>query len=253
MYTINNLPYLDLSSHVDLQGLELIEKDIIFGIVKSRGFISEGCANTKNCYDQAIPSLLMTQWKDYLQDPSNPNYQYYKELQFVVRDCLMFNRYVGKYQQMGQVLYLRNTVDNGRHGIWSKSYSDGCSDRPGYANFPALREWINNCKIFDEIGRILFFFNAPGEPHSIHKDTFTGHPDHFILINLNTDRKTVFVLDNDGTRHTLDSKVSVFDVRNYHGSEGKDFYSWTLRIDGIYNKEWAESIGIWDHFKPIGP
>jgi hypothetical protein len=251
MHTINNLPYLDLSDQVDLQGLELVEKDIILGIVKSREFISEGCANTINCYNKSIPSILES--KSQITNPDNPNYSYYKELNFVVRDCLMFNRYADYYQQMGQVLFLRNTDDTKAQALWDKDYIEGCFDKPAYENFPLLKQWIENCKIFDKIGRILFFFNSPKEPHSIHKDSWTGQNPNFILINLNPDRKDVFVYDETAKKHIITSKVSVFDVRNFHGSAGKDFYSWTLRIDGIYNKEWAESIGIWEHFKPIGP
>ena len=104
MYYINNQLYLDLTAHVDIDSLHAIEKEIILGIVKSKSFLVDGCANTSNCLDQSIPSLLDTKLSSFLRDPSNPNYKYYKALNFYAPACMTFSRYAGEYQQMGQTL-----------------------------------------------------------------------------------------------------------------------------------------------------
>jgi hypothetical protein len=149
---------------------------------------------------------------------------------------------------MGQLMALRTWT--GTNDVRLKSSQEACVDRPAYLNFPSLKEWVSNLKIFDEIGRIIFWFNAPGEAHTIHRDTYLGYPDHFLLINLHPEHKDLFILDADGNKVIIPSRAFCFDIRNYHGTQGKDFYSWTFRIDGKFNKQWLESIGHWDYFNP---
>lgn len=246
MYTITSLPYIDLSEYVDLLGINLIKNDIIVGIVKSRELITEGGASTYNCYNKTMHSIIDVMHNArspfYIHNEYGINYEFYKKLNFVPRDCTMFAKYSGAYQQMGQVLFLRNT-----ELITNKSLPS-CYDTPAYINFNSLKEWITNCQAFDEIGRILIFLNSPNEVHSIHRDTFTGRPDNFIIINLDPTKKELSVYGDNNVKHVIDCKVSVFDIRNYHGTVGGDHPSWTLRIDGKFNKKWAESAGIWSHF-----
>ena len=245
MFLINGQVYLDLEPYVDMEGLMKIEKDIIYGIVKSRNSFTDGGASYHNFYDPSVPSLLDQCWKPQITDPNNPNYEYFKKLDFSISDCRMFARYALRNRQMGQTIHLRNRPQGGSVG---KANADENVDTKLYQHFPTLKKWINNLKIFDSIGRIVFWFNAPGEGGAIHKDQFIGRPDHFILINLNLDSKDLFVLDNNGNKHIIKSRAFAFDGRNFHGTQGKDSYSYTFRIDGVYNKEWAESIGVWDHF-----
>ena len=248
MHLINDQLYVDLSDYIDLPALEAIKNDILIGMVKSRNGFHESSARYHNYLDQTYPSLLNTTADYLIRDPANPYHKYYKKLNFNRRDCVMFTKLAGEYQQMGQVLYLRVLKDPSN--ITTKYATDENVDTPWFNNFPELREWISNLKIFDQVGRVLMWTNAPGEPGAIHRDSYVGWPDHFVLINLDPHKKEVFILDDDGNRHTIKSKACVFDIRNYHGSQGKDFPSWTFRVDGLFNEEWARSIGIWEHFKP---
>ena len=247
-YQINNKPYLDLEPYIDMQRLEAIEKDIIMGIVKSIQYMQDDGSSTHNAYDNRYPSIVDSTLKEIITDPNNENYQYYKLLNFNIRQCRLFNRYLGKYTQMGQLMSLRNY--NVPKGARLKGSQADCTDYPAYENFQSLKQWVNSLTIFDEIGRIIFWFNAPGEPHTIHKDTYAGHPDHFLLINLHPENKDLFLLDVNGNKVTIPVRAFCFDPRNYHGTQGKDFYSWTLRIDGKFNRQWLESIGQWDYFNP---
>jgi hypothetical protein len=249
-YQINNKPYLDLEPYIDMKGLVSIEKDIIMGIVKSKQYMQDDGCNTYNTYDKTYESIVNSVFDDVIKNPKNENYEYYKELNFDVVRCKMFNRYLGKYTQMGQLMNLRTWWNSGKNDVRLKNSQEHNVDRPAYANFPSLKEWVNNLKIFDEIGRIIFWFNAPGESHTIHRDTYLGYPDHFLLINLHPENKDLFLLDTDGEKVVIPSRAFCFDIRNYHGTQGKDFYSWTFRIDGKFNKEWLESIGHWDYFNP---
>lgn len=259
MYLINEKLYIDLSSQVDLAGLESIEKDIVLGLVKSKKYLKDSGAAFKNCYDKSLPCVQDAIFvdNDKLSNPAHPLHSYYKQLNFFEADMLMFTRYLSAYQGMGQVLTLRSFTPTAydKFGkvpwITLKGEADAYYNQPYYIeHFTTLKKWIDNLTIFDSIGRILFFINAPGEKHSIHKDTFVGHVDNFILINLSLDRKNLFVFDETtGEKHTIDAKVSVFDPRNWHGSESTS-HTWTLRIDGKFNPEWARSQKFWRYFKP---
>ena len=86
MYTINGLPYIDLSTNIDLSRLISIQNEIVFGIVKSRELITEGGASSWNCLNRDIPSIV-----DVLHNPNctthihNKNglyYEFYKKLNY---------------------------------------------------------------------------------------------------------------------------------------------------------------------------
>jgi hypothetical protein len=249
MYLIDGQPYIDLTNEIDFDGLMSIEKEIAYGIAKSRSYLRDTGAGTINCYDKNVPSLQDMIKK--IHNPDTPDYEYYKKLEFNLADCLLFAKYNNVYQSMGQSLSLRDFTSHAlksKNWIVKKSDSVAFTDSKCFSNFPSLKKWIENLKIFDETGRIVFFINAPGELHSVHKDTFVGHVDNFILINLHLDRKTIFIYD-DETKQTLDinSRAFVFDVRNWHGSNSTS-HSWSLRIDGKFNPTWARAMGFWDCF-----
>ena len=57
------------------------------------------------------------------------------------------------------------------------------------------------------------------------------------------------MLDDNHNKVIVDSPACTFDTRNWHGTAGGKYYSWTLRLEGMFSKEWAESVGIWDYYK----
>lgn len=250
MHLINNQIYIDLETHLDMTGLQDIEKDIHLGIVKSKHEIWDGGAAKNNFYQNEYQhdkkSLLDSGWPEIINSPRHINYEYYKKLNFDPYKCRMFNRYDGEYLQMGQALELRTYPTKQFH---LKGQADACTNTPSAKNFPELLKWIYNIHIFKEIGRILFFFNSPFDKHAIHKDNYEGSTENFILINLHPERKEFFIMDDDGKEHITTSRALVFNPRNYHGTRGKEYYSWSLRIDGTFDESFCRSIGIWDHFK----
>lgn len=249
MHLINGQPYFDLEPHIDIEGFKNIEYDIILGLAKSRqGFVDTSSRND-NIYDKKLTSLFPVIHETKIKDPNGPYYAYFKELNFDVQACSFFATLTGKYHQTQKILYLRRMKSP--FNIVTKFSTDECIDTDWYKNFPSLKTWVENLKIFDQIGRIVFWINAPGEIGRVHKDAFVGWPDHFLHINLHPDRKEMFVLNDNQEKCTVATRASVFDIRNWHGTQGGEVSSWTFRIDGMFNKDWAESVGIWNHFKPI--
>lgn len=249
MYLVDGKPFIDLTEHIDFKGLKSIEKDLIYGIIKSRANWSQGAASTHNLYHKGEVSLIDPTWPKVMQDPSNPNHEYFKRLNYDRADCMMFARYTGDYTQMGQIVWLRKPYDTGPGGILNKSSANGCYDTDNYQNFPSLKEWLSKQNIFSEVGRINFFLSAPGEPGQLHKDAWLGFPDNFILINLDPTRKELYILDDKHDKILVDSPAFTFDTRNWHGTVGGKYYSWTLRLEGMFSKQWAEKVGIWEYYK----
>jgi hypothetical protein len=250
MYLIKNNHYFDLAPYVNMKELERIYPKIALGIVRAgqAGYIKDSGAEYENFLNKQFPSITNVSESSFVRDTENPYYKYYEYLKFDLPACRTFNKYVMDVSMMGQLLILRGY---GHAGIYNKHIADVNYDYPAYSFFPALKKWIDNLKIFDSVGRVIFWFNAAGEPASVHRDTFLGYPDHFLLVNLRPERKDLFVVNPETNEEmVIPTKAYVFDTRNYHGTRGKDFSGFTFRIDGVYNKEWAESVGIWDHFNP---
>lgn len=252
LHPIKGQPFFNLEPYIDLQGLRSIEKDIYVGFAKARGDIVEGgAAGTNFLKDERQKNKISLQdisWKKVIEDPSNPNYEYYKELGFDEYACRFFNRYAENTIQLGQVLELRSFRPGNYH---LKHLYHRTGELPHIKHFPKLMQWIKNLKIFSEYGKIMFVFNSPYDQHVIHRDMHVGHTDNFLLINLNPFKKDFFILDKDNNEHTVDCNAFVFDTRNYHGTRGKENYSWTLRIDGVFDRDWLKSIGMDDHFEEI--
>lgn len=248
-YTINNKPFISLDAYIDIAGLKAIEKNITLGIVKSKNNIGDAGAGKVNFYPSAIQNKSMSlqdiSWDEVIRDPAHPYYEQYKELKFDNTACRMFNRYMFDTIQMGQSLSLR-TYKTKQFQL--KDSAEHCFDCPSIVNFPELMSWIKNLTIFQEIGRIIFFFNSPYDKHAVHKDHFFGSKEQFILINLNPEKKEFFILHDNGEKLIVDSKAVVFDPRNYHGTEGKEYYGWTLRIDGKFNKDWLQTTDLLGHY-----
>jgi hypothetical protein len=253
-YQINNQPFISLDTHIDIDGLKSIEKHIILGLVKSKNNIGDGAAAKANFYPSDVQnkskSLLDISWPEVVSNPAHPYYEQYKELNFDLMSCRMFNRYMFDTIQMGQMLTLRTYPPKQFH---LKDSAEHCFDTPSLENFPELMHWIKNLAIFKEIGRIIFFLNSPYDKHAIHKDHFFGNKEQFILINLNLDKKDFFIMDEDGTKLIVNSNSVIFDPRNYHGTEGKTYYSWTLRIDGKFDIDWLKANNLFDHYYPQKP
>lgn len=245
MYLINNQPYIDLEPFVDMKGLEDIRKDIVLGMVKSKLYWQVGSADTSNLMHQTPPSIVNQAWASVLRDPKNPDYEYFKQFDFKLTDCLEWIKYTYKFQDMGELLSLRTWKK--AEDVKYKFSAEHTFDQPAYDNFPSLRKWINNCTAFKEYGRILFWRNQSYQPGAIHKDTYLGSPDSFILINLDIDRKILFILDDEGKEIPVTSRVFIFDPRNWHGTRGLEYSGWTLRIDGVFDPTWAARVGLTDY------
>ena len=250
MYLIDDKPFIDLTSEIDIDDLRTIEYDIAYGLAKSKNFFWDVGPYVNNRYDTTLPSIATVPLT--MKDVEHPYHEYFKKLNFNSVECQTFAKFAGSYQGMGYGLWLRafdkQKIDLTKVGFMQhKANPDVHIDSPCYAHFPSLRKWIDNIPIFDKIGRIIFFLNAPGEIHSLHKDSYVGHVDSFILLNINQHKKTVFIFDDETKEKYTVTDACVFDTRQWHGSTCNNC-SWTLRIDGKFNYDWAKSKNLESYF-----
>lgn len=123
-------------------------------------------------------------------------------------------------------------------------------------DFQFIFDWIDAQDCFQEYGRVMFFFSEPNSAGKIHRD-YPEHAIHspsdmFLWISGPVEKR-IFVYDKDtGEKVYSPSRAVIFDNCNFHGTENlNDSTAWSLRVDGIFKKEWAEKVGIYDHFQSV--
>jgi hypothetical protein len=103
--------------------------------------------------------------------------------------------------------------------------------------FQYTRECIMNMP-FSEVGRVVIYGSWPGAEVPCHRDApVTGEFDHHINFNPGGYRQ-VYVYDSiSNTKHYLPEDYSfyAYNTRDYHGVEPLIHFSYTVRVDGIYD------------------
>jgi len=121
-------------------------------------------------------------------------------------------------------------------------------------DFQFIFDWIDAQDCFEEYGRVMFFLSEPNSVGKIHRDyplwAIHSPSDMFLWISSSTE-KQIFVYDEVTNEQVLaNSRAVLFDNCNYHGANNaSDAVAWSLRVDGIFKKEWAEKVGIYNHFQ----
>lgn len=121
-------------------------------------------------------------------------------------------------------------------------------------DFQFILDWVEAQDCFEEFGRVIFFFSEANSTGKIHRDypewAIHSPSDMFIWISGPVVKK-IFVCNKEVTEKVYSqSRAVTFDNCNFHGTENpNDSVAWSLRIDGIFKKEWAEKVGIYNHFQ----
>lgn len=120
--------------------------------------------------------------------------------------------------------------------------------------FPNLRNWLEDIKgkVFDSYGRMIFFLHEHDCKLLIHRDGMAYRPHNSEFLWLNPTRsKKFFVYDEDtGDQHYVDTGSAFFNDLDMHGGDAGESMAWSLRIDGVFSKEFKRKIGIegLDHY-----
>lgn len=115
-------------------------------------------------------------------------------------------------------------------------------------NFPLLKEYIKTLP-FKIIGRVMFFCTYPGAGVAIHRDwPMEEHSDHNINLFFTTGRPS-FIWDEIKKEKIYLEKEATsyfFNNRDYHGVDAENTFRYTLRIDGTFEDEICDELGLID-------
>lgn len=260
---INNLPYIDLESFVDITQFNLMQPEILKGFALAREYAKEGTW-MKPGFDQSRGSYAWN-WKplykaieEFTQLPEdNPirvaGWDLWVNSKNSHNDRNLFTRYVkmamGAYDPY--IYYF----------LWEEgSWDDRTAQRkltPEAEYFPNVVRWVENMvgTIFQDVGRVIFFHcEADGMPFEhrdldakngvFENDYYTPHRNEFIHIRPNT-KKAFYLWDPDTKNKTyINSRVAWWNDQDWHGGEQIMEQSYSLRIDGKFTEDFRKKLGI---------
>lgn len=259
---INGKPYFDMESYLDMDTFDKLQPEIYRGFAEAREFAKEGTwmapgftfedmsyrHNWKPIY-QAMQDFLALPDDDPIKMGGMDLYKDFKN--YKTRN--KFTRYIkmamGAYDPY--IYYF----------LWEEGNWD---DRPGERqlteeskHFPGVVDWVlklKENKIFDHIGRVIFFHcEADGIPFE-HRDLdarngmniVKPHRNEFIHIRPNT-KKAMYLWDPEKKNKVyLNTRAAWWNDVDWHGGERIMEQSYSLRIDGKFTDDFRKKLGI-DH------
>jgi hypothetical protein len=263
---INNRPYYDIESFLDMKEFDRLQPEIIRGFADAREFAKEGTwmkpafrvedmsyiPNWKPIY-KAIEEFLALPDDDPIKQGGIDLYRDFQD--FRVRN--RFTRYIkmamGAYDPY--IYYF----------LWEQgSWDDRTAPRkltPEAQYFPNTVKWVESLvgTIFEDIGRVIFFHcEADGVPFE-HRDLdgtkgiqdgYTPHRNEFIHIRPNL-KKPFYLWDPENQNKIyINSRAAWWNDQDWHGGDRLMQQSYGLRIDGKFTEDLRKQLGVnqLDHY-----
>lgn len=242
MKLINNNYFVNLEDYLDISALSGIEDNISFMLAKHSESMRTSSTPQNTLYNRN--HIMIT---DKIQD-----YKNYQELSDFTDGQLEWYAKLNSAVTLGKHLSIKANV--GYPSTYRyKHLSKFVTSLPWTADFSFLLDWIDAQKCFKDYGRVIFWINEPNQKTAFHRDYPDNNlnmRDSFIWLT-GTNKKRLLLKDPiTGTEHSTNCRALTFDSTNPHCSQGNEFFtSWSLRIDGVFDKNWATRAGIAEHFE----
>lgn len=237
MKLINEKLYIDLSNHLDINGLDMLEDQISYNIAKNSKYIEPSYTPYFSLFNKDLPGYLeeREKYKAIYPEFGIPEINWYTKLKGTAT--------------LGSQLLLRG--NKGYPKTYSyKHLNEYSIDLPPRDDFKFLFDWIDSQKCFDEYGRTMFWINESNQitaAHTDYGDINLDKRDMFIWLTGRFSKK--ILLHDESGMYEISSRAMVFNTINWHCSKGHSEYtSWSLRIDGKFNAQWAEQVGIKEYY-----
>jgi hypothetical protein len=237
MYLINNQATIDFTPHVDVHSLLDIKPFLDYAVVMS----SKTATPSRYYQSQFLDKTYLG-----INDVVNNAYDY----EFI-NELKSSDQFAGWLRYNQDLVYGQQSIQIRCPKQWhTKHLSDQVVDTGNVQHWQPLFTWIKEQGIFQEYGRVVVFLNEPGVTTPIHQDSpDPTRRDEFIWISLGN-RKKMFVYDDKkNIKHYLTTPIGTFDATNYHGADASDLANWSLRVDGIFLKEFLDKTGLYNHFR----
>jgi hypothetical protein len=258
---INNQPYYNMESYLDMTTFDKLQPEIIRGFAEAREFAKEGTWMKPGfTFDNMS---YRPNWK--------PIYQAMEEFMELPKDDPIYQGGIDlfkdfkNYKQRNKFTrYLKMAMGAYDPYIYYFLWEEGSWDDRTAARklteeaeyFPNVVKWVEQLQgtVFEHIGRVIFFHcEADGIPFE-HRDldakngmnkTFP-HRNEFIHIRPNT-KKAFYLWDSELKNKTyLNTRAAWWNDQDWHGGEKIMEQSYSLRIDGKFTEEFRKQLGI-DH------
>jgi hypothetical protein len=233
MFQVYNKPYLNFDNHLDLDTLYSVRSKISAFVAFNSNLIRPTKYTVGNFQESHTKGIV-----DYQLEYSNSHDPLIQEL--LSKDA--FGHYI-VFEQPVRHGSMSMNLRYSTSGYQNKHLAKECQRVDVDHNFSFFYDWLDKQNIFEEYGRVNLFINHPGTFSEIHRD----HPplyeyvqDQFLWINL-FDRKKFFLLDNDKKVY-VESACAWFDTNNYHGTDPVTQSCYTIRVDGVFNKEFISKV-----------
>jgi hypothetical protein len=257
---INNTPYFNVESHLDMQSFDYLQPSIIRGFAEAREFAKEGTWMTPGFSFDNMSYII--NWK--------PIYKALDEFHKLpdvdpikVEGMKVYPTDFKDFRQRNLFTrYLKHALGAYDPYIYYYLWEEGdWDDRPGERQlteesryFPELVEWVLNLKktgIFKSIGRVIIFHcEADGIPFE-HRDldakngidVVGDYINEFIHIRPNI-KKGFYIWDPEKKNKVyINARAAWWNDQDWHGGERIMEQSYSLRIDGKFTDEFRKTLG----------
>lgn len=261
---INNNPYFDMESYVDMSEFDRLQPEIIRGFAEAREFAKEGTWMKPGFTFEQMS--YKHNWK--------PIYQAMEEFMELHKDdpiyqggIDLFKDFTNYKQRNKFTRYLKMAMGAYDPYIYYFLWEEGSwDDRTAPRKlteeaqyFPGTVKWVEDMitnNVFEHIGRVIFFHcEADGIPFE-HRDldakngvnNHGPHRNEFIHIRPNT-KKAFYIWDPEHKNKIyLNTRAAWWNDNDWHGGEKIMEQSYSLRIDGKFTDDFRKKLGI-DHLE----
>jgi hypothetical protein len=242
MQLINNQIFYNLENHLDMKAFDEINDKIALALAKNYAHCQPSGTGQATLYDQSTVSVFKEQDRILAEMPelTRAEAAYYAKLSGTVT---LGTRFIVQGNKGDRPKYHEKHL---KSNALKYEFDD---------QFKFLYDWIDAQNCFTEYGRVIFWITESCQKTAFHRDyaetyaRYKNVKDQFIWLTGVIPKRLVVKDSDTGKLHFSTSRACVFGTHNIHSGEGHPQYAaWSLRIDGKFNKEWAEKAGISEYF-----
>jgi hypothetical protein len=257
---INNRPYIDMESYLDMETFDLLQPEIIRGFAEAREFAKEGTWMSPGfTFDDMSYKPF---WKPIYQ--AMAEFQALPDADPIKQQGMELYKDFKNYRQRNKFTrFLKMALGAYDPYIYYFLWEEGSwDDRTAVRTlteeavyFPTVVKWVEQMitdGIFEHIGRVIFFHcEHDGIPFE-HRDldakngmnVVKPHRNEFIHVRPNT-KKAMYLWDPETKNKTyLNTRAAWWNDVDWHGGERIMEQSYSLRIDGKFTDEFRKKLGI---------
>jgi hypothetical protein len=222
---------------------EKLHADISYGIGKSlwhKKFVSSG-VHEKWSHCEITPYM-----RDAVSNLSQYEMEYYNSCSTIDEKI----KYITALKYIPHpfwVIFIRNNIRIESTGLINKSKSSDCHWTESASNFKSLVDLIEKLP-FESIGRVMLFMTEANNhtvPHYDGRYQNDRPHDDFIWFTTKPNTKKIYIMDSETLEKHYpnpDKKLLWFNEMDYHGTESVNHFSFSIRIDGVFNTKVKDAM-----------